>query len=84
MEAGKIFQEILIEDSESAQIIHIFLTEVQLFDIFYQLFNTAHDRITAAKGIVPEECVEDHGIVLFLILKVSLHHGQFIEICEQC
>ena len=84
VEVGKIGEEILVKDAESAKIIDVLFAEMKFFDILYKLFDSAHDRIAAAEGIISEECVEDDSIVLFLILKISLHHGKLIEICEQC
>ena len=80
-EFGKVSEEILVKDAEPAKIIDVLFAEMELFDILYKLFDTAHDRIAAAEGIISEERVEDDSIVLFLILKISLHHSQFIQIC---
>jgi len=42
------------------------------------------NNIKFIEGIISEECVEDDRVVLFLILKISLHHCQLIQIGEQC
>ena len=84
LKAGEILKEVFFEDPEPAEVFNVLRAEVQLVDVLDQLLDPAHDRITAAKGIVPEERVEDHHVVLFFILEVSLHHCQFIEIGEQC
>ena len=83
-EVFKVVEKILIKNAETAKVVDILLAEMQLLDVFDQLFGSAHDRIAAAEGIGSEERVEDNRIVLFLILKISLHHGELIQICEQC
>ena len=74
VEIGQVVQEILIEDSDAAQIFDISVTEVELLDVIDQLLDAAHDRITAAKRIGTEESVKDNVLVLVLVLEISLHH----------
>ena len=84
LEIGKVLKEVLVKNIETAQVLDVLLAEVQFFDILDQLLNTAHDRVAAAKRVVAEESVEDDGVVLFLILKIALHHCKLIKVCEQC
>lgn len=56
---------------------------MQLIQILDELFDAAHDGISAPEGILAEKGIEHDGLVLVLVLEVALHHGQFIEIREQ-
>ena len=55
---------------------------MQILDVVDDLRLTCADGITAVAGIVAVEGVKDDNI-LIMIFKISLHHGQLIEICEQ-
>ena len=75
-------KEVFAEDTQPSQIIDVFIREVQILDIIYDLFQSGHDGISAFVRILPEEHVKDDSFV-FLCLKIALHHSQLIEICEQ-
>ena len=75
-------KKVLAEDAESSQIIHIFIGEIQILDVIDYLFQSGHDGIAAFVRVVPEEHVKDDSLV-FLCLKIALHHSKLIEIREQ-
>ena len=52
---------------------------MQIFDIVYDLVQPCRYGKSIAAWIRPVKRVKDHGL-LHRIFKISLHHGQFIEI----
>ena len=66
----------------SPQIIHVIVREVQVLDIVNDLLQAGHNGITAFVGILPEEHIKDNGLI-FLCLKIALHHREFIQIGKQ-
>lgn len=42
------------------------------------------DGKAVAVGIVAVKSVKDHSFIGVLGIKITLHHGQFIEIRQQC
>ena len=76
-------QKVIAEDTQASQIIHIFIGKVQIFDIFYDLFQPGHDRIAAFIRIITEKHIKNNSFV-FLGFKVALHHSQFIQVGQQC
>ena len=72
-------KEILAEDAQSSQIIHIIVGKVQVLDIVNDLFQAGHNGIAAFIGILPKEHVKDNCFI-FLCLKVPLHHCELVKI----
>ena len=70
-------KKIFAEDAQPSQIIHIFIGEIQILDVIDDLLQSGHDRIAALVRVVTEEHVKDDSLV-FLCLKIALHHGQLI------
>ena len=82
VESAQVVKKIFAEDAEPSQIVHIFIRKVQILNVVNDLFQSGHDRISAFVGILPEEHVKDDGLV-FLCLKIALHHREFIQIGKQ-
>ena len=82
VEASEIVQEIFAEDPQTPEIIHILISEIQIFYIFNYLIQSGADRISASAWILAEEYVKDDGFILPLFV-VSLHHSKFIEVSKQ-
>ena len=56
---------------------------MQVLNVVDDLGEAGHDGIAAAKGVLAEERVEYHRVVLRLVLVVTLHHGKFVKIGEK-
>ena len=84
LEMSEIIKEVLVKDPESAQIGDVLRGKVKLLDIIDQLFDAAHDGISAAAGVIAVESIEDHRAVLFVVLEITLHHGELIQVSQQC
>ena len=70
-------KKIFAEDAQPSQIIHIFIGEIKIFDVINDLLQSGHDGIAAFVRILPEEHVKNDSLV-FLCLKIALHHGKLI------
>ena len=84
MEVPAVFQEILVKNAYALQIGYVLFAEVELLYVFDQLLDAAHDGIAASEGIGAEEGIEDDRLVLVLVLEVALHHGQLVQVGQQC
>ena len=61
----------------------ILLGEAEVFDIVDDLLQPGGDGKAVAVWIVAVKGVEDHSFIGVLGIKITLHHGQFIEIRQQ-
>ena len=77
----KIIQKVLLKDPESSEIFYVLFLELQLLDILYHLLQACHHRISALHRIGAVEHVKDDRPVRVLVLEVSLHHRQLIQVC---
>ena len=83
MEIFQIFQKILFKQSCAAKVVDIILFKMQIFNIFDDLLQTGTDRVAAPYRVAAVKCIENDGFIGILFLKISLHHSQLIEICQQ-
>ena len=83
MEVFQIFQKIFIENMKVTEIIDICFGKTKIFDVIDDLFKTCSDGLAAVTGIFPVKSIED-DFFFVLGFKISLHHGQLIEIRQQC
>ena len=74
--------KILIEELQASQIFDVAGLKGQVLDIVDDLVEAGRDGEAAAGGIFPVKDVEDDGFI-GLVLKVALHHGQLVEVCQQ-
>ena len=81
-EIAQVLQKILIEELQASQILNVAGLEGQVLDIVDDLVEAGRDGEAAAGGIFPVKDVEDDGFI-GLVLKVALHHGQLVEVCQQ-
>ena len=82
MEGTEIFQEILLKNMKSSQIINILFGKMKIFYIFNHLLQPGGNGETAAAGVGAVKHIEDDSLVCG-VFEIPLHHGQFIEIREQ-
>ena len=57
--------------------------DMEVFDVFDDLLQAGGDGKAVAVRIVAVKSVEDHSFIGILGIKITLHHGQFIEIRQQ-
>ena len=81
-EIFKIFKEVFAETSFASKIIDIFLLEFQVLEIFNNLFNASHNRISSAIRNPPEKHIKIRDFISHAISKISICHSNFIKISE--
>ena len=74
MESSQVFQKIIIEQVQSAQIFHIIRRKMQVTDVFNDLFQTGCDRITAVTRVLSVESIKYNNLI-GRVFKITLHHG---------
>ena len=79
----QIIQELLLKNIQSCKVSNVLVGEMQVFDVFDHLLQSRTDRIAAVLRVGPVKHVENDGLVHARILKVSLHHCQFVQICQK-
>ena len=82
VKAPEILQKIIFKNAETPQIIYVVRRKVKIPDIFNDLLQACRDGVGSVTGIFAVKSVEDHGLIRG-IFKITLHHGQLIEICQQ-
>ena len=83
LEVREIVQEVGVKGVKAPKVLDILAGEVQLIEVLDQLLHAAHDAVAAAERVDTEKRVEDDGLVLILVLEITLHHRQLIEVGEQ-
>ena len=53
-------------------------------DIFNHLIQSGADGKPVSVRIVPVKHIENDGFIGVFFFKISLHHGKFIQVCQQC
>ena len=81
-EVAEIFQEVFLEYPQASQVLNVAAVKTQVPDVFNHLLQPGADGKAIAVGIGAVEHVKDYGLVGVLFLKISLHHGQFIQVCQ--
>ena len=82
MKIPEVFQKVFVEGSGAAQIVYVFVGEGESLHIVDHLLQPAADGVSAIVRVAAVESVKD-DLRVFSGLEISLHHGEFIEICEQ-
>ena len=82
MKTAQIMEKVFAENAKPSQIIYIFIGEIQVFDIVDHLFQPCADGISIITRVGAEKHIKDHFLVLPFDV-ISLHHGQFIQVCQQ-
>ena len=82
MESAQVLQEVLAEYTQASQIIYVFIGEIQIFNIIDDLLKSRADRISVVAGILAKENVKNNLFILSFCI-ITLHHGQFIQVCQQ-
>ena len=83
----KIFQiinEVCGKQSQTFQICNIILCKTQVANIFNRLLQTCRNGIAVAAGIFSVKQIKYYLLFVRTCFKVALHHGQFIQVRQQC
>ena len=83
MKTAQIVEKVFAENPQFSQIVNIFIGKMKVLNIFNDLLQTSHDGIAALVRILTEKYIKD-GSLIFLCLKIALHHGKLIQVCQQC
>ena len=81
-EVPEILQKFLREGILAAEIVDIFVGELQILHISNQLFHTCHDGKSAVVRNPSEKHVEYRFVIPDVRLKVAVCHGDFVEVGE--
>ena len=82
LEILQIFQEFLGKEVATPQVGDVLLVEVELLDVADDLLETGCDAEAAAVGAAPEEEVKVGDAVAVTVLKITVCHGQLVEVAE--
>ena len=74
-EVSQIVQKIIVEHMKRGQIVDLFLSKVEIFDILDDLFQSAADGKAVSVRISSEKGVKDHVGIRRFVLEIALHHG---------
>ena len=82
LEVAQILQELLVKQVLSPQVLDIVLIKVEVLDVIDQLLQACGNGKAAAVGHIAEENIEIGNSILVTSLKITVAHGQLIEIAE--
>ena len=82
MKVCQIGEKVLIKDVQSAQVVDVIRIKMQVLNIFNDLFHSGADGIATTRRIGAVESVKHNGVIV-VVFEISLHHGHFIQICQQ-
>ena len=82
LEVPQVIQELLVKEALAPEVLDILIVEMQVLDIVDQLVQTCADGKAAAVRHIPEEDVEIGDAVFVSSLKITVAHGQLIEVAE--
>ena len=77
MEAPQVFQEICVEDLQRFQVVDVIRGEVEVANIFDNLFKSGSNGVSSVTRIFSVKGIENDYLVS-RVLKIALHHGQLI------
>ena len=81
-EVPEIIDELIVEVIVCLEELQIPFGEVKVRQIIDNLLDTCHYGIAAVLGNIPEECVEINDSIAASVIKITVCHGQLIEIRE--
>ena len=80
---GEIFDEIGAEEIEASEVLNVLFREREALKGIDHLLKTCKNSVAARKGVGSVKNIEDYpGVVL--LQEISLHHGQFVKVGDQC
>ena len=82
MEIAQIIQKILIKKLQASQIDNIILIKGQILNVINNLVKTSRNGKSVSRGIFPVKGIENNRFI-GVILEISMHHGQLIEVGQQ-
>ncbi len=83
LEISKIIQKCRCKLIKTSQVLDVLTGEMKLLYVLHELLDAAHDGVSSSARIVAEKRIKNDRTVLFLVLKIPLHHREFIKIREQ-
>ena len=78
----EVFDELVTEVIVGLEEFQVSFGEMEVGQIIDNLLNAGHYGISAALGYIPEECVEIYDRIAASVIKITVCHGQLIEIRE--
>ena len=81
-EVRKVFEELLAEQLPAAQVGDVIFCEVQALDILHDLLEAGGDGEAALVRHAAEKYVKIRDAVLEAALKITVAHGQLVEVAE--
>ena len=75
-------KEVFAENAKTSQIVHIFIGKIQILNVVDHLVQACTYRVAVIAGIGSEKNVKDYLFILPFDV-VALHHGQFVQVCQQ-
>ena len=82
LKIAQVGQEFLTEELSTTQIFNILGIEMQFLNVVDDLFQTGSNGKTAAIGTLTIEHIEISNAFLVTFLKITVGHGQLIEVAE--
>ena len=70
------------EQACASEVVHILLFKVEIFYIFDHLLQSRTDGKSVSVGIISVEGVKDDHLVGILLVKIALHHGKLVQVCQ--
>ena len=74
MESAQVVQEVFFKDAETAQVVDVVGSKMQVADVFNNLFQSGCDRVAAVTGIVAVKSVKYNDLIRG-VLEITLHHS---------
>ena len=81
-EVGEILEKLFVEQFFASQVFDIFVCELKIFQILYNLFQPREDRITAAIRDLSEKHIEIRYVVSHSRTVISIGHRDLIKVSE--
>ena len=75
-------KKVFVEDVKTSEIVHRFIGKMKSLDILNHLVESGRDGVAVVTWIGTIKNVKDNNFVVILLLKISLHHCQLIQICQ--
>ena len=82
LKVAQIVKKILREQACASEVVHILLFKVEIFYIFDHLLQSRTDGKSVSVGIISVEGVKDDHLVGILLVKIALHHGKLVQVCQ--
>ena len=76
----QIFKEVVLKNSQTFQIGNFIIIEMQVFHIFDNLRKPCADGVAGFHRVIPVKGVKNYRFITVHVLKVALHHRQFVKI----